>query len=133
MSSDDVLNREIADVFGLLGVLLVFVIAFYTYLLTQAETSIARETPTVNREKKDLIAQLTATRRLLTALAAATILTLALLCPLLGRTIHGLLSNPDHFPTSQVGLVLVCGFLIVLLVAEVWLRARVRKRIQELV
>jgi sterol desaturase/sphingolipid hydroxylase (fatty acid hydroxylase superfamily) len=132
MNAEDLLNKEISDVFGLLGVLLVFVIAFYTYLLTQAEILITRAPPTVKAERRGLIAQLTTTRRLLSGLAVGTALILALLVPLLGRTVHGLLSKPDHFPTSQIGLVLVCGFLIVLLVAIGWSRNRVTTRITEI-
>ncbi len=132
MNVDDALAKEIADVFGLLGVLLVFVIAFYTYLLTQAETLMSEEVPTVHQRRSDLIARLTSTRRLLTALAVATLLVVIVLVPLELRVIANLLRHPDHFPTSQIGFVLVGVFLLALILAVGWLRQRVTGRLHEL-
>jgi uncharacterized membrane protein len=129
---DDALAKEIADVFGLLGVLLVFVIAFYTYLLTQAETLISQEVPAIQQRKTDLISKLTSTQRLLSALAASTAVVLLVLVPLGLRVVGNLLSHPDHFPTSQVGFVLIGVFLVVLVVAIGWLRQRVARRLREL-
>ena len=132
MIADEVsLTKEITDAFGLLGVLLVFVIAFFTYLLAQAETLVGL-VPQNFAAVAPLRSRLTVVRRLLTGLGVATAVVILLLVPLLARVIANLWGHPDHFPTAQVGLVLTVTFLLILLGATAWERRRVVTKLARL-
>jgi hypothetical protein len=132
MIAAESLSSQIDDVFSLLGVLLVFIIAFYSYLLTQIEALIAKPRPVVDAERTQLIAKVAASKRLLAGLGVGTMAILLLLAPLSYQVIRDLLSGPSGFPTSEVGLLLVDVFLVVVVVAIRCLWSRARRRAAEL-
>jgi membrane-anchored glycerophosphoryl diester phosphodiesterase (GDPDase) len=126
----DALTHEIVDVFALLGVLLVFLVAYVTYLQTRVAADVRAGIPDFEASRKAVRARLRATRRLVLASAVSIVCVLLLLLPLSIRVIAGLSHRAD-FPTAQVGLLVTDVFLIGLLIAAGALALGISKRIQE--
>jgi hypothetical protein len=128
-TADQQLELEITQVFTLLGVLLVFVLAYLSALLPQIEELLARPTPEVHEDRDRLVARLAAYRRLVLVELLLTALVLGLLLPLTMRTITSLTLG-GTFRTVRVALLVVDLLLLGLACATVltWLRLRSRSR-----
>lgn len=130
--ADESLSSQIADVFSLLGVLLVFVIAFYSYLLTRVQGLIARPRPVVEDERLKLLADVGASIKLLIGLLAGSLAILLLLLPLSVEVVADLIAGQRRSPTSEGGLLFVDGFLGVILLAISGLWKQARRRVRDL-
>jgi len=121
------LDKEITDVFTLLGVLLVFAIALFSALLPIVDGLVRKPKPAGAAETKELKGQLVAYALLIALLEALTIAVFLLLIPLSLRAI-GLLGTGDEFPTIRAGLLMVESFLVLQGVSSGWLLIRVVRR-----
>lgn len=130
MTPDDRLTKEIVDVFALLAVLLVFIVAYLTYLQGRVVDEVHREIPPFESDRPPARARLRATRRLVVCAGASAVAVLLLLLPLSLRVLRALPGRRD-FPTAQVGLILVDLFLVGMVTAAGTLAAQVTGRIRE--
>jgi pyridoxal phosphate enzyme (YggS family) len=83
------LDRQIADVFALLGVLLVFVIAYLSAMFPLVEDAVRQPRPTVEADRLRLGRRLRAYRNLIGGLALSIVLIAVLLLPLSGQAVSG--------------------------------------------
>ena len=133
------LDKQISDIFGLLAVLLVFVIGYFSALLPQAEDLIARLRPNEEAQRRVLRTRLATFRRLAYGLEGLTLLVLALLFSVSRQVITNWPANvpfpwvlSDNFPTIRGGLILVDVLLAAVFVATVWLIWTISSRIAQL-
>jgi hypothetical protein len=132
------LNKDIADVLGLLGVLLAFLIGYFSAILPIANELIQRPAPVVQGDKASLASRLSSYRVLALGIVGLIVLVLALLSSLSVRGFADLPSDifknwpTGNFPTLRAGLLLVDFLMVVMLVATVRLLLRISKRIDEL-
>lgn len=124
------LDQEISDVFGLLGLLFVFVIGYFSALLPQAEDLMQRRAPDVQAERRSLWARLRAYRKLTIGMIAMIVLVLAVLLPISRRALAGW-SFHGSFPTLRGGLLLIDAFLMAMMFAGLWLWKRLSRRIDD--
>lgn len=127
------LDREISQAFGLLGLLLVFVLGYFSAFFPVVEELVHRDMPASasKEEKARVVTRLRSYRRLLAGLAGLTVLVLAVLGPLTRRVaVAWRWSGP--FPTIRAGLLMIDLMLVLLLAFTVWLLARLGHRIGEL-
>lgn len=121
------LDREIADTFSLLGVLLVFVVAYGSVLLPQIEELVNRSVPDVAADRETLITRLGSHKKLTAGLSGLVVLVLLLLLPLTLRVAESLTFH-GTFRTPRVGLLVVDTLLVGMLIVGIWLHRRVGKR-----
>lgn len=125
------LDDEINGILGLIGLLLVFVVGYFSALLPQVDEWLAREAPTVKADRSGLVRRLTAFRKLTIGFLCADLLVVALLTPVSRRVLLAW-SFEEPFPTLRAGLLLIDLFLVVILVSGSFLLARLWKRIGHL-
>jgi hypothetical protein len=125
------LDDEITQILGLIGLLLVFVVGYFTALLPQTDEWLGREAPAVQADRKALVRRLGAFRKLAVGFLLADVLVLALLTPVSRRIVLDW-SFEGPFPTLRAGLLLIDLFLVVILVSGAILLSRLWRRIQEL-
>jgi hypothetical protein len=125
------LDQQITDVFSLLGLLLVFVIGYYSALLPQADQLLATTRPDARDDRLRLAARLSSYRTLATGLIVLIALVVALLWPLTRRVISAWTFD-EPFPTMRAGLLLVDLILLVMAVAAIRLVLRLWSRGREL-
>jgi uncharacterized iron-regulated membrane protein len=123
-------DQEIADVFGLLGLLFVFVLGYFSALLPQAEELLQRRAPDVQEDRRALWARLRGYRRLTNGMVVMIVLVLGVLFPISRRSLETF-SLAEGFPTLRAGLLLIDAFLVVMLIAGIWLWLRMSKRIDQ--
>ena len=133
------LDKQISDVFGLLAVLLVFVIGYFSALLPQAEDLISRVRPNEEAQRLALRTRLTTFRRLAYGLESLIVLVAALLLSVSRQAITSWPPNlafpwvfSDDFPTARAGLILVDLLLAAVFVATIWLIRSLSRRIRQL-
>jgi hypothetical protein len=125
------LDRQISDAFGVLAVLLVFVIAYFTALLPTVEELLERPSPEVEHERSQLLGRLRAYRKLAVGFAALTLLVGIVLLPLTADVVREWSFEwPIH--TARAGLTLVDVCLLGMLVAGLRLFQRLSRRIRAL-
>jgi len=125
------LDREIVDSFALLGVLLVFVLAFASAITPLIASMLERPAPDVEDDRRIFIGHLRAYRLLALSLAFSAAAVLAILYPLSRRVIAAwTFSAPFH--TSRAGLLLLDLFLLLTLIAATIGAGRLAKRIRQL-
>jgi hypothetical protein len=125
------LDREVADVLGLLGLLLVFVMGYFSAVLPQADALVERPAPDVQADLRTLIGRLRGYRRLAMALVGLIGVVLALLAPLTVEVVADWIDR-GGYETVRAGLVMIDLFLIVMMGAGIWLLVRLNGRIAEL-
>lgn len=109
------LNREIADAFSLLGVLLVFVFLLFSIVWQQVESLNAEPNSDDDVLLTLRLARYERQRRLLLILMFATLLIVLLVIPLSRRVICMGIHFDRPFNTIGAGLILVDVFLIALI------------------
>lgn len=109
--------QQISSAFGLIGVLLVFVFAYFSTVWPQAEAMLEEPTPAVAADRKKLARRHRVLQRTLTGLLIATASVLALLGPLTRRTVMSL-SLSGAFSTERGGLLLTDVFLAAMLIGH---------------
>jgi hypothetical protein len=127
------LDREISQAFGLLGLLLVFVLGYFSAFLPLVEDLVHRDVPASasNEERRQVLVRLQTYRRLVGGLSVLTVLVLAVLWPVTRRVASAWRwSGP--FPTIRAGLLMVDLMLLLLLALTLWLLARLGNRIGQL-
>jgi hypothetical protein len=124
-------DRQIGDAFALLGVLLVFVLAYFSALVPLANELIARPRPDVRADRDALVARVRSYRLLAAGVALFALLVLLLLVPLTRRAVIAF-STAGGFPTMKAGLFLVDALLLTLLAVTVALVVRLGRRIAQL-
>lgn len=123
------LDQEISGVFGLLGLLFVFVIGYFSALLPQAEELVSRRASDVQDERTALVARLRSYRQLTIGLLTMVLLVMVVLLPITRRVLDTW-SIRGPFPTLRAGLVLIDVFLVAMFVVGVRLLSRLSKRIK---
>jgi uncharacterized BrkB/YihY/UPF0761 family membrane protein len=127
------LDREISQAFGLLGLLLVFVLGFFSAFLPLVEELINRDVPpsASDEERRQVLVRLQTYRRLVGGLSVLTLLVLSVLWPVT-RRVAAAWRWSGPFPTIRAGLLMVDLMLLLLLVLTVWLLVRLGNRIGRL-
>jgi hypothetical protein len=123
------LDRQISDTFGILAVLLVFVIAYFTALLPTVDELLERPTPEVEHERNRLLGRLKAYRKLTVGFLALIVLVGFVLSP---HTIDVVEEWSFSWPirTARAALMLVDVCLIGMLVAGLRVLQRLSRRIR---
>lgn len=125
------LEAEIGQILSLIGLLLVFVIGYFTALLPRVDEEVARPAPVVQADRASHLSRLSSFRKLMIGFLVADFLVLALVGPISGRVVSSWpVSGP--FPTIRAGLLLIDLFLVALLIAGTVLLVRLWKRIESL-
>ncbi|GGT26601.1 hypothetical protein [Streptomyces purpureus] len=118
------LDKEIGDAFSLIGLLLVFLFAYFSALWTQVDNLVGRpkrneETGALRNLRKVLVLK----RRHLAALSLLIVLVVLLLAPLSFKVIQRMQWG-GTFSTIRAGLLLVALLLVMLLAAVVILNRK---------
>jgi uncharacterized integral membrane protein len=124
-------DQQISNAFALLAVLLVFVIAYYSALLPQANDLMARPRPPEDSGVQALVARLRSYRALTAGYLALIALVMVVLYPLTRDVIE---HTPWRWPvpTLRAGLLLVDLCLLGMLVAGARLWQRLAQRADSL-
>lgn len=125
------LDEEISDAFGLLAVLLVFVIAYFSAILPQADELIDRPRPSDDSTLRSLIAGLGAYRKLTAGFLVLVCMVAVVLWPLTSRVLRST-SWEWPVPTLRAGLILVDMCLVGLAAGGIRLVQRLSARITKL-
>ena len=124
------LDKELVDVFNMVGLLLVFVAGYFSALLPLMEDLIHRRAPDGLDERRALVNRLASYRRLLAGLLFLVGAILSLLFPLCRRVLLDW-SFIGPFHTVRAGFLLTYLMLIVVFILSVTLRHRLSRRIAE--
>lgn len=124
------LDLEISGAFSLLGVLLVFVIAYFSAILPDINELLGRPAPEVNADRRSLAARLRTYRSLTVGLLLVVAAVLTLLVPLSRRVLKSL-SFTGPFQTIRAGLLFIDFLLIAMALVAGWLFARLSRRIDD--
>jgi len=124
------LDQQISDVFGLLGLLFVFVIGYFSALLPQAEELLERRASDLQSERRSLLARLRSYRKLTLGMIGMILLVDIVLFPISLSALTAW-SLHEPFPTLRAGLLLIDAFLFVMLGAGIWLLVRLTRRIDQ--
>jgi hypothetical protein len=124
------LDKEILDVFSLVGLLLVFVTGYFSALLPPMEDLIQRRAPDGRDERRALANRLNSYRKLLAGLLCLVGAILALLFPLSRRVLLDW-SFRGAFPTLRAGFLLSYFLLIIVFSVSVKLMRRLSRRIAD--
>lgn len=125
------LNDDIVDVFGLVGLLLVFVFAYFSGVWQQAESEMAKRKVGDNfalEERRDLL------RRqlwLMIGLNVVIVLIAALLAPLFIEVL-GRISVDAPFDAVRAGLILVVAFLLGMCICVCIISKRINDKVNEI-
>ncbi|WP_328925593.1 hypothetical protein OG429_13665 [Streptomyces sp. NBC_00190] len=125
------LNDEIVDVFSLVGLLLVFVFAYFSGVWQQAESEMAKRKVSDNftlEERRDLL------RRqlwLMIGLNVVIVLIVAILAPLFIEVL-GRVSLGAPFDAVRAGLILVITFLLGMFICVCIISKRINNKVNEI-
>jgi uncharacterized protein with PQ loop repeat len=122
------LDTQIIDASSLLSILLVFLFAFFAFLVQQIEVLRSQATPTVSIDKTKFLCRLNSYRLLACGLAAVAALVIALLGPLTWTAATSF-PRSGPFPTLQWSLLLVEFLLVVTVLALIAEAVLVTRRI----
>jgi hypothetical protein len=125
------LDDEISTAFGLLGLLLVFVIGYFAALFPLAQDLLERPAPEVAADRRALISRLRTYRVLVGGVLLLAVGTSVVVTPLTRRVMLAI-SFQGPFPTIQAGLLLIDVMLLALLAVTVWVWVRLGRRIRAL-
>jgi hypothetical protein len=125
------LDEEISAAFGLLGLLLVFVIGYFAALFPLAQDLLERPVPEVAADRRALVSRLRTYRILVGGVLLLTIGTGVVLAPLTRRVVLAI-SFRGPFPTLQAGLLLIDVMLLALFGVTVWVWRRLGIRMRAL-
>lgn len=125
------LDDEISTAFGLLGLLLVFVIGYFAALFPLAQDLLERPTPEVAADRRALISRLRTYRVLVGGVLLLAVGTAVVVTPLTRRVMLDI-SFRRPFPTIQAGLLLIDVMLLALFAVTVWVWLRLGRRIRAL-
>lgn len=122
------LDDEISTAFGLLGLLLVFVIGYFAALFPLAQDLLERPVPEVKADRQALTSRLRTYRTLLGGVLLLTLGTGVVVTPLTRRVVLAI-SFGGPFQTIQAGLLLIDVMLLALFAVTVWVWVRLGRRI----
>jgi hypothetical protein len=125
------LDDEIATAFGLLGLLLVFVIGYFAALLPLVQDLLERPAPEVAADRRALVSRLRTYRVLVGGVLLLAIATGIVVAPLTRRVVLAI-SFRGPFPTIQAGLLLIDLMLVALVTETIWVWMRLGRRIRTL-
>jgi hypothetical protein len=125
------LDVEIEGVFGLVGVLLVFVAAYSSVSIPIAIRLLNARAPKVESDRERFRAELAGSRTVLVGLVVLTGSVLGLLVPL-SLSVLARLTPSGTFRTGRAGLLLVDLLLCLSLIAAGWFILRLSSRIKKL-
>jgi hypothetical protein len=125
------LDDEISTAFGLLGLLLVFVIGYFAALFPLAQDLLERPAPEVAADRRALISRLRTYRVLVGGVLLLAVGTSVVVTPLTRQVILAI-SFQGPFPTIQAGLLLIDVMLLALLAVTLWVWVRLGRRIRAL-
>lgn len=126
---ENTLDRDIAAVFQVIGLLLVFVSAYFSYTWPKTQELLRERTPRDDAPKKArLAADLRRQARLLVVFGVLVLPVLALLSPLAVRVV----THWSWVNAVRTGLAVVIVFLLLVLVVIVRLLVRIGRRTKEL-
>ncbi len=125
------LDDEISTAFGLLGLLLVFVIGYFAALFPLAQDLLERPAPEVAADRRALISRLRTYRVLVGGVLLLAVGTSVVVTPLTQRVMLAI-SFRGPFPTIQAGLLLIDVMLLALLAVTMWVWVRLGRRIRAL-
>ena len=120
------LDRDINDSVALLGLLVVFVVGYFSAVVPAADETWGRPTPDVAYDRGLLANRLRAQRNLLAGLIALIAVVLVVIGPLTVRVARALLRGP--YSTTRAGVLLVGVLLAAMLVAAAVVMGRVERR-----
>jgi hypothetical protein len=123
------LDDEISTAFGLLGLLLVFVIGYFAALFPLAQDLLERPAPEVVADRRALVSRLRTYRILVGGVLLLTVGTGVVVTPLTRRVVQAI-SFRGQFPTVQAGLLLIDVMLLALFAVTVWVWVRLGRRIR---
>lgn len=121
------IDAEIAEVFSLLGVLLVFSFAYLSYLLPEVSRTIELPVPPAKDDRGALSARVRTQRLLLLGLMLVVLMVLALLTPLSWKVLAAIRPGAP-FDTTRAALLLVDLFLAATLLFVLGLIRRAGRR-----
>ena len=128
-----ILDQDIAQAFNLLAVLLVFVIAYFSYLVPTVSELVNREPAGVSdADKTPVKAAIRGGRLVVLAYLVVTAAVVVLLVPLTGRVLAVVGKAEPQFPTVEWGLLMVDAFLALLFGTGVLLILRLGSRLREI-
>ena len=125
------LDDEISKAFGLLGLLLVFVIGYFAALFPLTQDLLERPAPEIAADRRALISRLNTYRILVGGVLLLTVGTGVVVTPLTRRVVLAI-SIRGPFPTTQAGLLLIDVMLLALFAVTVWVWVRLGRRIRTL-
>ncbi len=125
------LDDEISTAFGLLGLLLVFVIGYFAALFPLAQDLLERPAPEVAADRRALITRLRTSRVLIGGVLLLAVGTGVVVTPLTRRVMLAI-SFRGPFPTIQAGLLLIDVMLIALFAVTMWVWVKLGRRIRML-
>jgi hypothetical protein len=125
------LDDEIATAFGLLGLLLVFVIGYFAALFPLVQDLLERPAPEVAADRRALVSRLRTYRVLVGGVLLLAIATGIVVTPLTRRVVLAI-SFRGPFPTIQAGLLLIDLMLVALVTVTIWVWMRLGRRIRTL-
>jgi hypothetical protein len=125
------LDNQISGAFGLLALLLVFVIGYFAAFFPNVQDLLDKPIPDIGAERMALAGRLRAYRALMWLVLLLTVLTAIVLAPLTRRVLVAI-SFSGPFPTIKAGLLLVDVMLLALLVLVIWLIVKIGQRIRVL-
>lgn len=125
------LDDEISTAFGLLGLLLVFVIGYFAALFPLAQLLLERPAPEVVADRRALISRLRTYRVLVGGVLLLAVGAGVVVTPLTRRVVQAI-SFRGPFPTIQAGLLLIDVMLLALFAVTMWVWVRLGRRIRAL-
>lgn len=117
------MNKEITDAFGLLSVLLVFVIGYFAAVLPVIEALIASR-PRVDAELVTWKSRIRVYLFVVVAMTVLNFLVLAALAPITIRAAFAVLQGGHRYSLPGAGLALVDVYLAITLIGGGWLLNR---------
>jgi hypothetical protein len=125
------LEQEVSDAIGLIGLLLVFVVGYFSAVIPSSDELVGRPTPNVGYDRAQLANRLRSLRNLFVGLGVLIVAVLAVLAPLVVRVTDALLHQPYSIVLGGVMIVVVA--LFVMLGASGAMAVRVERRRKGLV
>lgn len=123
------LDDDISSAFGLLGLLLVFVIGYFAALFPLTQDLLERSAPEVAADRRALISRLRTYRVLVGGVLLLAVGTGVVVAPLTRRVMLTI-SFRGPFPTIQAGLLLIDVMLVALFAVTMWVWVRLGRRIR---
>jgi hypothetical protein len=119
------LDREISDVMNLLGLLVVFVVGYFSAVVPSADEAWGRPTPDVAFDRSTLANRLRAHRNLLVGIMVLITAVLTIVGPISIRTIRAIFVS---YSILRAGVILVDVLLLAMWVACLVVAIRLERR-----